>query len=246
MDWERELYNEEEKPLDRMVEGYSNTAIFRSIAFVGDSLSSGEFEIWDENGKPKYYDMYEYSFGQYIARKNGLKAYNFSRGGMTAQKYLESYAESNGFWDREKACQAYVIALGICDILGQGMEIPVFIRYYAGIVKRYKEISPGAKFFFVTLPKYTTPGCEEKALAVREALYSLAENFEDAYVIDLYQYGPVHDEKFRDKFYLYGHRNPSGYILTAKIIDSYIDYIVRHNPEEFRRIGLVCKENRIN
>ena len=261
MDWDRVLYDEREKPLDRLVDGYSNTAVFRSIAFVGDSLSSGEFEIRDEHGKPKYFDMYEYSWGQYIARKNGLKAYNFSRGGMTAREYLESFAKDNGFWDREKACQAYVIALGVNDILGRGMEIgtirdvetmdeevpydkPVFLRYYAGIVRRYKEISPGAKFFFVTFPDTTLPGRKEKTVAVREALYALAEYFEDAYMIDLYQYGPVHDEKFMDRFYLYGHMNPSGYILTARIIDSYIDYIVRHNPEDFKTVGLVGVENR--
>ena len=250
MDWKKEFYNENEKPLDRLVDGYSNTSVFRTMAFVGDSLSSGEFEIRNEGEKTKYYDMYEYSWGQYIARKNGLRAYNFSRGGMTAKEYMESFAESSGFWDKGKACQAYVIALGVNDILGQGMEIgsvediddkDTFIHYYAAIVKRYKEISPDAKFFFVTLPKEDLPGREEKAKSVVEALYSLAEYFDKAYVIDLYKYGPEYNEEFRKKFYLYGHMNPSGYILTARIIDSYIDYIVRHNPEEFRKAGLIGK-----
>lgn len=86
MDWKKELFNEKEKPLDKLVDGYSHTSVFRRIAFVGDSLSSGEFETRDENNKPGYHDLYEYSWGQYIARKNGLKAYNFSRGGMTAKE----------------------------------------------------------------------------------------------------------------------------------------------------------------
>ena len=46
MDWQKELYNCDEKPLDKLVESYSHTSVFRSIAFVGDSLSSGEFEGW--------------------------------------------------------------------------------------------------------------------------------------------------------------------------------------------------------
>ena len=33
--------------------------------------------------------------------------------------------------------------------------------------------------------------------------------------------------------------NPSGYILTAQIIDSYIDYIVRHDPEGFKNVGFI-------
>ena len=59
MNWEKELYNEDERPLDRLVDGYSNTAIFRTMAFVGDSLSSGEFETLDPDGNRGYYDYTE-------------------------------------------------------------------------------------------------------------------------------------------------------------------------------------------
>ena len=166
MDWNNYLFPENDQPLDRLVDGYSRTSIFRTIAFIGDSLSSGEFETRDAEGRPGYHDLYEYSWGQYIARKNGLKAYNFSRGGMTAREYLQSFAESRDFWNPEKACQAYVIALGVNDIFHQNMKIGVaeditateftderpFISYYAEIIRRYKQISPDAKFFFVTVP----------------------------------------------------------------------------------------------
>ena len=253
MNWEQFLYPVDEKPLDRLVQGYSNTSVFRTIAFVGDSLSSGEFETRGKDGNPGWHDLYEYSWGQYIARNNGLKAYNFSRGGMTAEEYLDSFAEANGFWDPEKACQAYVIALGVNDVYN--MHTPVgtmddvdvldytknnpetFIGRYATIVSRYKEISPDAKFFFVTFPKEDPayPETEE----VIQALYALAERFENAYVIDLYQYGPVYDERFREQYYLYDHMNPSGYILTAQLVDSYIDYIVRHNPKDFDTVGFI-------
>ena len=92
MDWNGYLYDVNEKPLDRLVNGYSRTSVFRKIAFVGDSLSSGEFETWYD-GKPHCHDIFEYSWGQYIARANGLTGYNFSRGGMTAKEYVESFAE---------------------------------------------------------------------------------------------------------------------------------------------------------
>ena len=255
MNWNKYLFDENEKPLDRLTEaGYSRMSIFRTIAFIGDSLSSGEFETVDENGNRNYHDMYEYSWGQYIARKNGLKAYNFSCGGMTAKKYIDSFAEMNGFWDTEKACQAYVIALGVNDIYIRDMEIggvedidaadyrnnkPTFVGYYAQIVSRYKEISPDAKFFFVTFPNTNTPQRDDKTFGMINALYALSEYFANSYVIDLYKYGPIHDDKFKEKFYLHGHLNPSGYILTAQIIDSYIDYIVRHNPQDFKNVGFI-------
>ena len=252
MDWKAELFNETEKPLDRLVDGYSNTSVFRTVAFIGDSLSSGEFETRDEAGEPNWYDLYDYSWGQYIARKNGLKAYNFSRGGMTAKEYIESFAEEKGLWSQDKACQAYVIALGVNDLIHFQMELgscedidfenwqnnkPTFAGYYAAIIQRYKQISPDAKFFFVTFPNTTTD--EEITQGMRALLYSLVERFDNSYVIDLYQYGPVYNKEFQKKFFLYGHMNPSGYILTAKLIDSYIDYIVRHNPDAFSTAGFI-------
>ena len=72
-------------------------------------------------------------------------------------------------------------------------------------------------------------------------LYGIAEKFSNCYVIDLYKYGPVIDESFEEKFYLYGHLNPSGYILFARIIDSYIDYIIRSNFKDFKQVGFIGK-----
>lgn len=242
-----------EKPLETLVGGYSNTAIFRTIAFIGDSLSSGEFETVDDNGNRGYHDLYEYSWGQYIARKNGSVAYNFSRGGMTAKWYLDSFAEENGLWDKDKECQAYVIALGVNDIYNQNMKIGdakditatdfpeerPFISYYAEIIRKYKEISPDAKFFLVTFPNEGDRPDNAKTEGMIKALYALAEHFNNSYVINLYEYGPVYDNEFREKYYLHGHMNPMGYIVTANLIDSYIDYIIRTNPTDFKNVGFI-------
>lgn len=241
-----------EKPLENLVSGYSNTAIFRTMAFIGDSLSSGEFETVDAEGNRGYHDMFEYSWGQFIARKNGLKAYNFSAGGMTSWGYLGGFADYHHLWDEEKACQAYVIALGCNDIynhkraIGTAKDIEAtefdnsspFISYYAEIVRRYKEISPDAKFFFVTFPNEPDKD-KAQTEGMVNALYQLAEYFDNSYVIDLYKYGPVYDEEFKSKYFLHGHMNPMGYILTANLVDSYIDYIIRSNPTDFNNVGFV-------
>ena len=242
-----------EKPLNSFVGSYSNTSIFRTMAFIGDSLSSGEFETVDCNGNRGYHDLYDYSWGQYIARNNGLLAYNFSCGGMTAKWYLDSFAEEKGFWDKKKACQAYVIALGVNDIYNQNMKIGTaeditathpdgerpFISYYAEIIKKYKEISPDAKFFFVTFPNEGNNRDNSKTQGMINALYALAEHFDNSYVINLYKYGPVYDDEFRSRYFLHGHMNPMGYIFTAKLIDSYIDYIIRTNPKDFSNVGFI-------
>lgn len=242
-----------EKPLDKIVPDGGFCAIFRTMGFVGDSLSSGEFETVDKDGNHHWYDLYEHSWGQYIARMTGAKAYNFSKGGMTAKEYWESFADVNRFWAPEKAAQAYVFALGVNDVFGQNQAVgsvkdyledkDTFACYYGKIINRLKEISPDAKFFFMTMPREdeTVENEEKRAKKElhRELLYAFVEEFSNSYVLDLYEYGPLYDEKFREHFFFNGHLNPAGYLLTAKMAASYIDYIIRRNPQDFKTAGLI-------
>ena len=247
-----------ERPLDRIIEGGGFASLFRTFACVGDSLASGEFETLDEAGGKSYHDLFEHSWGQYMARAMGSRAYNFSRGGMTAKVYMESFAEEMDFWNPEKASQAYIMALGVNDIsmyLREGWPIgsledvkpdwrdngKTFIGYYAAILQRYKEISPDAKFFLLTLPVDPERPAERVPLEEEHGrlIRALAERFSNTYVIDLRQYAPVYDRAFKETFYVNGHMNPCGYILTAKMLISYIDYITRHNMDDFREAGLI-------
>lgn len=248
--------NPEEKPLENLVEDGGFVRIFRRIAFVGDSLSAGEFESVNQQGKSKGYDLYEYSWGQYIARMCGCTGYNFSRGGMTAREYCKSFAAKNGFWDKEKACQAYVIALGVNDILNAHREIgsvqdidlqnyannkPTFMGHYGQIIQKYKEIQPHAKFFLVSMAKHHNKAWAKQELleAHRDALYALANLFDNVYVIDLYTYLPEYTEEFWENYGLHSHMNPMGYIFTAKVICSYMDHIIRHNMPAFRQTAFI-------
>ena len=63
----------DERPLDRLVEGYSRTSVFRRVAFIGDSLSSGEFETVDQDGVHGYHDLYEYAEAKKEKRRHGNK-----------------------------------------------------------------------------------------------------------------------------------------------------------------------------
>lgn len=256
MDLYRMFDNPNEKPLDSFPADGGFCGIFRTIACVGDSLSSGEFVSITDDGEKSWHDMYDYSWGQYIARMAGCKVYNFSRGGMTSSAYMEHFAEERDFWNPEKKAQAYIIALGVNDIIndhgdvGSTADIDLsdwrnntknFAGYYAQIIQRYKEIEPHARFFLMTMPH--DRGEDEEALRLGDAhadlLYTLADLFPHTYVIDLRKYAPVYDEKFQELFYLFDHLNPMGYLLTARMTISYIDYIIRHNMKDFKQVGFI-------
>ena len=239
-----------EQPLEQLAEDGGYCAILRTIGCIGDSLSSGEFESENAHGEKGYHDMFNFSWGQFLARDCGCTVYNFSRGGMTAKEYMDSFAQQNGFWDRDKLCVAYILALGVNDMnggqpVGSTDDIDLsdwrnnkktFAGYYGAIVQRLLENQPKARFFFVTAPR-TENGSPFPAHT--KLLYELTKVFPFSYVIDLDRYAPVHDAAFRASFYMGGHLNAAGYRLTAKQIESYIDYIIRHNMEDFAQIGFV-------
>ena len=247
--------DENEKPLDKLVSDGGFTGIFRTIACVGDSLASGEFEVKRVGEDTKMFlDRYDYSWGQYMARMAGCTAYNFSKGGMTAREYMHSYANANGFFRPELAANAYVIALGVNDLLNRKWEIgsvddvdlenyknnkDTFAGNFAAIIQRYKEISPDARFFLVTMPTGRAAEYDSPVMAHRELMFKFAEMFSNTYVIDMYTYAPRYDAEFKKNFYLCGHLNPMGYLLTAKMFVSYIDYIIRHNMPDFKNVGLM-------
>lgn len=242
-----------EKPLDRMVTDGGFAGIFRSICCIGDSLSSGEFESLDANGNVGYHDMFEFSWGQFIARDTGAKVYNFSAGGMSSQGYINIYSDAHGCWNTDKLCQCYILALGVNDLFGLKQEVgsvsdmepdengnykETFAAYYGRIVRRIKDINPDAYMFFMSMPRYGDDG-DPKREAHAAFLNELTKKFSRSYVIDLYKYAPVYDAEFKSHFFMSGHMNPAGYLLTARMVESYIDFIIRSNPEHFSKVGYI-------
>lgn len=246
---------ENEQPLDYLVTDGGYGRILRTISCIGDSLSSGELELVGEDGATQYIDRYEIFWGQFLARMLGAKVYNFSRGGMTSLEYCKSFADEKDFWNPAYASDAYILALGVNDLLngffpdiGTTEDIdlsdwrnnkPTFAGYYGRIIQRYKQIRPDAKFFLMTMPREDRPEKVEQIKKEHAALlYQLADLFPNTYVMDFNRYAPFYDGEFRKKFYLRGHMNACGYLLTAQMVASYLDYIIRHDMDAFMFAGL--------
>ena len=255
--------DKDEMPLDRLDPTGGFTAIFRTIGCIGDSLSSGEFEATDpETGGKTYHDTFEYSWGQFLARMTGSKVWNFSRGGMKAKEYWNSFAEAKGFWGKDKLCDAYIVALGVNDItgaIGGNGEIgtaddidpkdgenngKTVLGYYGKIISRLRQNRPDAFFFPVTVPRdhrgSTSPARQALEDRLNEGIRRLPDLFPRTYVLDIARYAPpFDDEAFVGSYRLGGHLNPMGYLLFARIIGSYIDYIIRHNMNDFKQVGFI-------
>ena len=124
-----------DNPLSSIRRDAGYGAIIRKWGIIGDSLSSGEMQCYDNTSTSasdyKFIDMYQYSWGQVFARLIGAEAYNFSNGGQTTWGWLKgqgvihdnSYIGGIGGGDWDLAKQdaykkdAYIIALGVNDRL---------------------------------------------------------------------------------------------------------------------------------
>ena len=190
----------EENPLTNIISDGGYTAIFRTIGIIGDSLSSGEHESLNEDGKVGYHDYYEYSWGQFMARACGLTAYNFSVGGLTAKEF-QRLARYMKCFTPEKACQGYIIALGVNDLKDVNFHysggfgtMPDFenkddtlIGAYVQVIRQIRDLQPKARIFVVTPPvrHYEDGERIKREERFSEFLRSLPQYFEFLYVIDL-------------------------------------------------------------
>lgn len=253
-------------PLSNIIRDGGMMNIFRTIGCIGDSLSSGTFEVYN-NGVRENKDCYEYSWGKQIERITGIKITNFSYGGLTAygayhgaDKRDSTNEDINKLFCSDNAKQGYIIALGENDmrrmrttnlyngILGSAdtdiclenyeNNAETYVGYYAKIIQRLKTIQPHAKFFLVTMPDLYCKGEREEWA---QALYDIAEKLSNCYVIDLYHHAPPYDEAFM-KQYCDGHMNAMGYLISAHYIMTHIDWIIRKNPEEFQNVHLIGTE----
>lgn len=174
----------------------SSISLFQNIGIIGDSYASGELYA-----DGKYTDHYDISWGQILARKNGIKAVNFSKGGLTTRAWL---VDDHGLalLNSSDPQDLYVIVLGINDYqkLGDpylGVENDVntgadtFYGNYGKIISAVKSKAPQAKIVLATM-SYDAQGTAHnyneaiKTLAKHFGLPVIEQNSDPLFTSDLY------------------------------------------------------------
>ena len=235
---------------DNIIEDYKD--LFKSfphVGIIGDSLASGE-SAYKDGSTTKYVDIFEHSWGQYMARMSGNTYYNFSRGGLSSRSWLTN---SRGYplaSDGDHDCEAYIIALGendwrIENYLGSSADINLsdytqnadtFYGNYAGIIQRMKTICPKAKFFLVTMP---TTGATKQSFNV--AIRYMATIFTNVYVLDLENdyLGYFSSGSFINGNSRGSHYNAVAYNYIAQLFMLWLSKIMNENISDFRQIEFI-------
>lgn len=216
--------------------------IFTKWGAIGDSLSNGVLEYTNSAGTSQAIVDRSYSFIQYIARKLGITAHNYSKGGTTAK---EMYGmDQDGMYESKE--QIYTLGFGTNDAglteytggWGTAADINVddytqnadsFAGYVARIIQKLRTTNPKAIFFLLTKP--LAPQAEQLA-----AIQAVASVLDDVYVIDMTTYST----KVLSKYKVGAHCSIYGYKLMADFILNSIANTINSDPAHFNdvfRIG---------
>ena len=236
-------------PLDVVKNDVGFTSCFLNVGVIGDSLASGEC-VSNNTGENGYTDIYEHSWGKYLERMTGSNYNIWASGGRTVNSWLaSSYAEE--CFDGEHKCEAYIIALGVNDVnsvtrggvsdinmTDYNKNIDSYYGSYAKIIQKLQEQNDKAKIFVVTAPNKSVENS-----GFNEAVRTMADIFSNVYVIDLYKDGyNLFNGGLIKKCERQGHYNAIAYKYMARIIGTYIDWIIQNNVNEFSQIEFILTD----
>lgn len=243
-----------DNPLEVIKETPGYTECFPTVGVIGDSLASGLVSARNADfNVTSYLTLKDYAWPAFMARMTGNTYYNFSRGGLNTRTWLASEYATQCFDGLHNAV-AYIVALGVND---DNDSIPIgtiadihdsdytqnpdtFYGNYGRIIARLKQTSPivKPKIFIVTAPSDSVENNGYNA-----AIRAIATHYDNVWLIDLYTYayGIYHSEPFT--FWERNtHYNGMAYLRSAYIMMTYIDWIVRKNPDWFRTTELIDTE----
>lgn len=226
--------------------------VFKTVGIIGDSLASGE-SSYKDNGEIKFVDLYQYSWGQFMAKSSGNKYINFSKGGMTTKGWLINSDYGLPFAKQpENRCDSYIIGLGVNDrnsemTVGTSADIDLensdnnkdtFYGNYGKIIQEIQKLYPTVKIFVLTIPSSNSNNTN-----YNNAIRDMANIFNNVYCIDLYNnVYDAYNSGFIENNKRDGHYNAIAYEYMAEIIARQISLYMADNYEDFKYCEFINTE----
>ena len=252
-----------QNPLSKIITDGGLAGLIESYACCGDSLTQGVFDT--TNGVTMDFESTKYySYPSQLARITGSKVFNLGNAGATAcnsqqsisdwHSWLQTATQKNWFSDGFKA-KAYIFSIGTNDIGYYGwfdgdVETDIDINNYnnnntnssvgglATMIQKARELQPKAIIFLETIDN--TRNAATTRNDANEKIRAIANKL-DCFLIDMAKYWIQEDEvaDWVSKYQNGGHLNAMGYLLKTQARITYIDWIIRNNPERFKEVQFI-------
>lgn len=171
---------------------------------------------------------------------------------MTFKEFYESLTNKNKLWVK---CPVYIIFLGNNDLLVYNQEVgsaedinfnepdkskDTYFSYIGKVISKLKFLEKDARIFLTSLQ--IDEKSEERTRVVKyvsKEMKKVVKLYSFTYLLDFTQYLFKYEEEARKKIAMGFHPSPLGYYSLALAFGNYIDYIIRQNPEDFRKMAFV-------
>lgn len=224
---------------------------FRKFGIIGDSLSVG-YTHNPITGVDVGRNIY-YSWGQYMARKNGNTCLNFGVSGATVKSWYNNDLCYGEFIKPENLTQCYIIALGANDAenlinyqngIGEaddiGTDADSFYGWYSKLVHDVNELNPHAKVFLFTLPYPRNTNAN--VVSINEAIRTISESptLSNVYLVDL---SADYDDYFKNdtisKALVNGHYTAAGYSAISRANEMALSDVMDKHINDFMSIPFI-------
>ena len=236
--------------------------IFSRIAFIGDSLMSGE--IWTSVNPAISKDCYVHSYGQMMCAVNGVQGDNYSRGGETAVGWFGRYVTSqpptpNDFSNFDKTphiiadsqYDTYIICLGTneantgyavgdlstdVDLNDYNNNANTFAGNLCKIVQYLKGHSPNAAIFLCTMTSIVS---KMESGGYNTIVRNAVGLFDNCYLIDFHNFieNDYVIKSLLQKYKFNGHFTTLGYQIMSDVLMQQLGEIAVMN--DFSSFGFV-------
>lgn len=246
-------------PIERIRYDCGLFSIFTSIGIIGDSYASGEMQGYHSDGTGYNVDMYEFSWGQQMAKMTGADVFNFSQGGQSARGWMKGNTART--WDKndiaggahsnKKGCyfidfgrndkvlvenNTYTAGIGtVADInvTDYTLNADSFVGWYAQIIQALKQLDNRCFIFCITTANKNLYA--DYNAQVRNIVQFFTG--QRVFLIDLETYAGVPNSQ--PWYFLRQHPSAAGYLFIAYEIMNYVDWIIRNNGATFIDTALV-------
>ena len=204
---------------------------FRKGLCIGDSLTGGGFNY--SSGTNPWADGNVYSYPAQFEKMTGIPMTNEGHSGRTTVQWWEHYGTGGDTAIYFSGYDFAIIHLGVNDV---SYSVPTedTRTAYQNIINALKTANTGIKIFVCTIiPAYAIDGITTYD-TINTMIKSFAEQ-ENVYCCDLTRYGHT----YKNSEYTAGHLTAYGYWRMAKDLISYIGYIMREKPADFRFIQYI-------
>lgn len=217
-------------------------SVFDNILCIGDSLMAGGANrpsgiTQDDTKASREVPVSMYSIPTLIKKMYGVETTNWGISGSTTESWYSANLNSHPSWSGHDAAILYIGSNDYNYVTSQGMSTEdgatKSYTYLKNIINKLKTDNVGIRIFLCTLnPGSITGAYGQYRIPLIAKMRQIAEEEPSVFLVDLNIYGKLQ----LYSAYHNGHPTAIGYQLMASDIGSYISWIIKNNPYDFRWI----------